>query len=103
MKKILFFGACFIFLTTCAFSSEYSKYAAKECAKNFNADNARIVLKKEHIEIFAQEVGQKFIPYVVYGYGDLKIKHLKKQRITYICLLDFKLNPVWSEIYISDY
>ncbi|MBR6127563.1 hypothetical protein IKQ21_07765 [bacterium] len=95
-KFSIFF--CIWFLTLPAFSTEFSDYAAKQFAHSCGREKVHITVKKEHIEIFAQEVGEKFVPFVVYGYGDLKSKNCKKQRVTYICLLDTSANPLWSYI-----
>lgn len=94
MKKVFSVIICFT-IGNC-FASEYSKFAEKEFSQRCCRENVRITVKKEHVEICAQEIGGKFIPYMAYGYGDLKSKNCKKQRITYMCLLDCKLTPILS-------
>lgn len=100
MKKILL-TIIILFLPTLVYATEYSKFAEKEYAKKINADKVHIVVKKEHVEKYSQEIGCEFVPFIAYGYGDLKVSGQKKQRITYICLLNKNLKPTWSEIYFS--
>ena len=81
-----------------AFASDYSAYAAKnyeECC----GKKVKITVKKEHVEKLGQEVGGKFIPYIAYGYGDMKVVKERKKRISYICLLDENCQPFWSCIF----
>ena len=100
MKRVfLILAICFSIMQISA--TEYSDFAAKEYAQRCNKENVRITVKKEHIEEYAQEVGNTFIPYITYGYGDLKAKKCHKQRITYLCLLDKDCNPLWSHIFPS--
>ena len=81
-----------------SYATEYSEYAAKQYGKIHNLEKLHITVKKEHVEEYAQEIGQTFIPYIAYGYGDLKAKRCKKARISYICLLDCDLYPLWSYV-----
>ena len=97
MKKISLFLILFFYCINC-FATEYSEFSAKQYGK-FCEHVPHITLKKEYLEIYGQEIGNEFIPYIAFGYGDLKIKKCKKQRVTYICLLDCKLKPIWSHIY----
>ena len=98
MKRvILALFLCFSILGASA--TEYSEFAAKEYASRCNKENVRITVKKEHVEKYAQEVGEQFIPYIAYGYGDMRARKCRKERITYICLLDCDYNPMWSYIF----
>ena len=100
MKRLFFILAiCFSVLSVNA--TEYSKFAAEQYAQENNKENVKITVKKEHVEEYAQEVGDTFVPYIAYGYGDLKAAKCRKQRITYICLLDNERNPLWSHIFPS--
>lgn len=97
MKRILL-ALVFCFSILVASATEYSEFAAKEYAQRCNKENVRITVKKEHVEKYAQEVGEEFIPYIAYGYGDMRARKCRKQRVSYICLLDCDLNPLWSYI-----
>ncbi len=97
MKRFLTVIIFILSILSC-YATEYSEYAAKQYEEKCNVKNAKITVKKEHIEEYAQEIGNTFVPYIAYGYGDLKCKKCRKQRISYVCLLDCKLNPLWSHI-----
>lgn len=97
MRKLFLFLMLF-FISSTAYGTEYSEYAAKQYSEKCNIQKVKITVKKEHVEEYAQEIGQTFVPYIVYGYGDLKGKKCRKQRISYVCLLDEKLNPMWSYV-----
>lgn len=100
MKKIIL-SILLLLHSNLTYCSEYSVYAAKNFAYKRCVDKVKITVKKEHLQLFAQEIDGKFIPYIVYGYGDLKSKQTRKIRISYICLLNFSQKPIWSDIYIS--
>ncbi|MBR1776743.1 hypothetical protein IJ750_06710 [bacterium] len=97
MKRVLL-ALVFCLTVLSSTASEYSDFAAKQYGERCNKENVKITVKKEHVEQYAQEVGSNFIPYIAYGYGDLKAQKCRKQRISYICLLDCDLNPIWSYI-----
>ena len=90
-----------LLVTIPAGASEYSKFAEKNYASQNCLEKVHITVKKEYKEPFAQEIGDKFVPYIVYGFGDLKSKGHKKKRITYTCLLNMCLKPFWSDVYES--
>ena len=98
MKRVNLLLMLFFLMSSFCHGTEYSEFAAKNYAEEYNLDKVHITVKKEHTEELAQEFGQTFFPYIVYGYGDIKGKKCKKKRISYICLLDCKLNPIWSYI-----
>ena len=98
MKKFILI-LCIFFSTFCpTIGTEFSKFAAKQYAAYCGLEKAHITVKKEHLEKLGWTMGDEFVPFVVYGYGDLKSKNHKKQRITYICLLNFDGKPIWSYI-----
>ena len=97
MKRLVL-ALIFCFCINITSATEYSDFAEKEYAAKNNKNKAHITVKKEHVEKYAQEIGCQFIPYIAYGYGDLKTSWLKKQRISYICLLDNDLKPLWSYV-----
>ena len=98
MKKIVLLFCIWLTVLSPAFPTQYSEFAAREFASRCNRERVHITVKKEHIENYATDIGDTFIPYIVYGYGDLKSKNCKKQRVTYICLLDKDKRPLWSYI-----
>ena len=99
MKKIfLILGFCFSVLSVSATSTEASKYAEEQYAKQIGNEKVRINVKKEHTVEYQQKVGDQIIPAITYGYGDMKAKNCRKTRISYICLLDSNCKPIWSYI-----
>ena len=97
MKKLL--SVLFLFLLSQAvYGTEYSEYASRKYSEDCKVQNPKISVKKEHVEEYGQEIGKTFIPYIVYGYGDLKAKKCRKQRVSYICLLNKDFKPIWSYI-----
>ena len=97
-KIFLIISIAFLNLLPCKAATEFSRFAAKQYAASCGLEKAHITVKNEHLEKLGWEMGDDFVPFVVYGYGDLKSKNHKKQRVTYICLLNFAGKPVWSYI-----
>ena len=90
-----------LILISPVWATNCSKYTEKTFAEENNKEKVHITVKKEIITQYAQDFGDSFIPYIAYGYGDLKAKKMKKSRITYICLLDNDQLPFWSHVYFS--
>lgn len=93
---LLVFSLCV--LSSYAVSTDASRYAEKEYGKQTGNPKVRINVKKEHTVEYQQKIGDKVIPAITYGYGDMKAQKMRKTRITYICLLDEDCNPMWSYI-----
>ena len=89
---ILFFF--FIALPVSAYSSKASKFAEIEYAKTNNCEKVHINMKKEYTTESKQKNGQ----IIVYGWGDIRGKYIRKSRITYVVLMDKSGNPCWSKI-----
>ena len=89
---ILFFSAGL------SFSTEASDFISKMCSDTCQNKKIKITVKKEHTEEYNQTVGNEFIPKITYGYGDMKINGRNKQRISYICLLNRNLKPIWGYV-----
>ena len=99
MKNLfLIFGLCLSILSSYASSTEASKYAETQYAKQIGNEKVHINVKKEHTIEYQQKVGEQIIPAITYGYGDMKAKKCRKTRVSYICLLDENCKPVWSYI-----
>ena len=99
MKNLfLILGLCFSVLSVYASSTEASKYAEEQYAKQIGNEKVSINVKKEHTMEYDQKVGELKIPAITYGYGDMKAKKCRKIRISYICLLDEDCKPIWSYI-----
>ena len=81
-----------------SFSTEASAFISNMCSDTCQTKKVKITVKKEHTEEYNQIVGNEFIPKITYGYGDMKISGHKKQRISYICLLNCKLKPIWGYV-----
>ena len=58
----------------------------------------KVVSKMEHIEKYEQKIGEEIFPFIVYGFGYIKVKKIKKQTISYIGLLDKNCKPVWAYV-----
>ena len=101
MKRCFLLFMFFSMLISPVWATNCSKYAANTYAEENNKEKVRITVKKEVITPYAQEFGSHFIPYIAYGYGDMRAKKMKKSRITYICLLDNDQLPMWSHVYFS--
>ena len=101
MKRLVLLVIFFLILINPVLATNCSKYAEKNFAEENNKERVRITVKKEVITPYAQEFGDSFIPYIAYGYGDIRAKKMKKSRITYICLLDNDMQPMWSHLYFS--
>ena len=95
MKDFIFVLFIFFITYSSAYSTEYSKYISDREEKCLGAKTT-ITVKREHIEEYEQCIGSEYIPAIVYGYGDIKTKGLRKKRISYICLLNKELKPVWG-------
>ena len=76
------------------FATECSEFVSKQQTEVLSA-RTHITVKKEHIEEYEQCIGGQFIPAIAYGYGDMKTKGIRKKRISYICLLNKELKPIW--------
>ena len=87
----------------CVFcSTKASIYAETQFANQNSAKRVHIIVKKEFTLDSSQCIGKQTISAITYGYGDLKIKGCKKHKITYICLLNNKYNPILSYIIPND-
>ena len=93
MRRIFLFIVFFVFALP-VLATDYSKFAEKTYAEENNKENVHITVKKEVIDKYGQEYGSNFIPYIVYGYGDMKAKKMRKSRVTYTCLLDANMLPL---------
>lgn len=103
MKKLVLFTVCCLLLSAAyAGSTDASRFAEKEYAKQIGNPKVRINVKKEHTVEYQQKVGNQIVPAVTYGYGDMKAKGEKKKQITYITLLDEECKPFWSFIAPSE-
>ena len=88
----------FLILSVSASSTEASKYAEAQYAKQIGNEKVHINVKKEHTIEYRQKIGEQMIPAITYGYGDMKAKKCRKVRVSYICLLDEECKPIWSYI-----
>ena len=95
MKRVICFLLVYSLMCQAVFATEASKFAAQKYAECINK-KAVITVKKEHTEECFQKIGDQDIPFITYGYGDLKVKGKKKLRISYICLRDKDYNLFWS-------
>ena len=96
MKRIICTLIICLFTVLNASATEASKYAGKNCSEANGNVPVKITVKKEHTEACYQKIGDIYVPSITYGYGDMKIKHKKKMRISYICLRDSENNIFWS-------
>ena len=98
--KNIFLIICLFFsvLTSFATSTEASKYAEEQYSKQIGNDKVHINVKKEHTVEYTQKIGDKIIPAITYGYGDMKTNKCRKVRVSYICLLDENCKPIWSYV-----
>ena len=106
MKKSILLFLFFLVSPVFAYSTEGTKFTEKQYSTNYCC-KVRINSKKEDIFDYEQTIGSRYIPAIIYGYGDMKIKipekrfKYKKFRISYIVLLDKNCHPFWSTIYFS--
>lgn len=96
--KFFIFIIFFCFTISVSFGTEASDYISKQCSIFYKNKKVHITVKKEHTEDYNQTVGNEFIPKITFGYGDMKINGYKKQRISYICLLNRSLKPIWGYV-----
>lgn len=94
MKVLFFLIFCFFVLPVSAYSSKASKFAENEYAQNNKCEKVHINMKKEYSAEYQQKKGET----IVYGWGDIRGKYIRKSRITYIVLTDKSGNPIWSKI-----
>ena len=97
MKFLYLFFTLFL-SANLSFSTEASDFISKMCSETCCSEKVKITVKKEHTEELNQTIDNEFIPKITYGYGDMKIKGCKKQRISYICLLNCSLKPFWGYV-----
>ena len=98
MKKLVLISFLFFNILSASASTEASKFAEEQYSSQTGNDKVHITVKKEHTVEYQQKIGEKMVPAVTYGYGDMKAKKCKKTRISYICLLDEDCKPFWSFI-----
>ena len=94
-RKILTLIALCFSLSVSA--SEVTEFLESVCEANCNT-TVKIVSKTEHIDVYNQKIGDILFPYIAYGFGYKKEKKLKKQTISYICLLDENYKPIWGYV-----
>jgi hypothetical protein len=95
---VLVFVLFFSVLSSFASSTDASRFAAKEYSKQTGNAQVYINVKKEHTIENMQKIGEKNVPAITFGYGDMKAKKCRKTRISYICFLDDDYKPFWSYI-----
>ena len=79
-------------------STDASRYAEQQYAKQVGNPKVHINVKKEHTVEYQQKIGDQLVPAITYGWGDMKAIGEKKKRISYIILLDEECKPFWSFI-----
>lgn len=102
---IIFLILWFNFLPCFGYTTEGSKFAEHKFSEQNCLSKIHINVKREHTIENLQNIGEKEVSAITYGYGDLKTKEKicgkKKIRVSYICLLDKNCKPFWSCIYPS--
>ena len=97
MKTVLILSLI-LFISPAVVATSCSEYAAKCHGELCGIIKPHITVKIEHTEKYEQVSGKMFIPYITYGYGDLKGKKYKKKRISYVCLINSDYMPLWSSV-----
>ena len=102
--SVTFLMLCLNLMPCFCYTTETSKFAEKQYAEQNYLSKVHINVKNEHTIKNFQKIEEKEVPFITFGYGDLKgvnkekkIK-LKKQNISYVCLLDENRKPFWSYI-----
>ena len=103
MKKFFLLILLCLKIQPCfSYSTEASKFAELQYAKQNCISKVHINVKKEHTAKTPQNTIDSKTAGITFGYGDLKsnvkICGKRKLRISYICLLDKNFKPVWSHI-----
>ena len=99
MKKlIIFLVFCLSIIKVSAHTTEASKFAEEQYAKQIGNEKVKINVKKEHTVEYQQKVGEQSVPAITYGYGDMRAYKGRKVRISYLVLLDEECKPFCSFI-----
>ena len=97
MKKFIY-TACILILSAAVQASECVDYLSELYSCQYDAP-VKIKSKLEVIDKYEQKIGNEYVSSIVYGQADLKIKHRKKMRVSYICLLkSCTEKPMWGYI-----
>lgn len=98
MRKLVLFLLLMCVSSVYASTTDGSRYAEQQYAKQIGNPKVHINVKKEHTVEYQQKIGEQIVPAITYGWGDMKAKNEKKKRVTYIILLNEECKPFWSFI-----
>jgi len=101
MKKFFAFVLLLFFVNNSYASTVVSRFTERQYALKHSFKKVWIIVKKEHTADYFQPSGDADIKQITYGYGDMKIKGVKKFGILYICLLDTDSNPIRSYVILT--
>lgn len=100
MKKII--SCLFIMLLSinCAFAkkTDCTRYLTLEKCNTNKEKKAKVISQKEHCLKYNMKLGDEEVSAIVYGLGYIRFNCIKKQYITYICVLDKNGKPIWGQI-----
>ena len=96
-RALLILIFCLTTLSASSYTTDASKFSEEQYSLNNNC-NVKIKVIKEYTNEYQQQIGERIVPAITYGYGYIKGKDRKKCKITYICLLDENCKPFWSYI-----
>ena len=95
MKRKLFICLLVLLSSTCAFATEATDFLVDLYAKEYNM-NVKIRSKKEFCNSCSQQIGDNYISEIIYGQADFKVKKVRKQKVSYICIIDNAGKPFWG-------
>ena len=95
MKRKLFICLLILLSSTCAFATEATDFLVDLYAKEYNM-NVKIRSMKEFCNPCSQQIGDNYISEIIYGQADFKVKKVRKQKVSYICIIDNAGKPFWG-------
>ena len=96
MKKLVLL-LIILFSTISVYATESTEYLENLYQPKYER-KLKITSKGEVIDKYDQFFNGVYIPEISYGYGYLKVKKCRKQKISYICLLDCNRKPLWGHV-----
>ncbi len=95
MKRKFLVSLLILLSTSASFATEATDYLVNMYANEYNM-KVKIRSKKEFCNPCQQKIGDNCISEIVYGQADFKLKKVRKQKVSYICLLDNDSKPFWG-------
>lgn len=97
MKRRIILTLFVLLNTVSVFASEASDFLTDLYTKEYKCD-VKIKSKREFCDKYEQKIGGQYISSIVYGQADMKIKGHKKQKVSYICLMENDCKIVWGYV-----